>query len=82
LVFEAARTSVGEYLDRWLEDSVKGSVKHSTYHSYSTEIRRHVIPAFRPTKTNTFLEATSGDRFAETGAVQLSRTKLSRAMNW
>jgi integrase len=29
---------------------VKDSVKQSTYDSYSTEIRRHVIPAFRRTK--------------------------------
>jgi integrase len=50
LVFEAGRTSVGEYLDRWLEESVKGSVKQSTFDSYSMEIRRHVIPAFRRTK--------------------------------
>jgi len=50
LVFEAGRTSVGEYLDRWLEESVKGSVKQSTYDSYSTELRRHVIPVFRRTK--------------------------------
>jgi hypothetical protein len=47
LVFEAGRTTVGECLDRWLEESVKGSVKQSTYDSYSTEILRHVIPAFR-----------------------------------
>jgi integrase len=33
LVFEAGRTTVGEYLDRWLEESVKGSVKQSTYDS-------------------------------------------------
>jgi hypothetical protein len=50
LIFEAGRTSVGEYLDNWLEESVKGSVKQSTYDSYSKEIRRHVIPAFRRTK--------------------------------
>jgi integrase len=50
LVFEAGRTTVGECLDRWLEESVKGSVKQRTYDSYSTEILRHVIPAFRCTK--------------------------------
>jgi hypothetical protein len=30
LVFEAGHTSVSEYLDNWLEESVKGSVKQST----------------------------------------------------
>jgi len=50
LVFEAGRTTVGEYLDRWLKESVKDSVKPSTYDSYSHLIRRHVIPAFQRTK--------------------------------
>jgi len=50
LVFEAGRTSVGEYLDRWLVESVKDSVKPSTYEGYSDLTRRHVIPAFRRTK--------------------------------
>ncbi|MBA3615048.1 MAG: site-specific integrase [Rubrobacteraceae bacterium] len=50
LVFEAGRTTVGEYLDRWLKESVKDSVKPNTYDSYSHLIRRHVIPAFRRTK--------------------------------
>ena len=50
LVFEAGRTNVGEYLDRWLVGSVKDSVKPSTYEGYSDLTRRHVIPVFRRTK--------------------------------
>lgn len=33
-VFDAGRLTVAEYLDRWLEDSVQGSVRRSTYESY------------------------------------------------
>ncbi len=50
LVFEASRTTVGEYLDRWLIESVKDSVKPGTYDSYSDLVRRHVIPALGRTK--------------------------------
>jgi integrase len=52
LPFDAGRASVGEYLDRWLLESVKDSVKCSSYEGYSDLTRRHVIPAFRRTKLN------------------------------
>jgi hypothetical protein len=52
LPFDAGRASVGEYLDRWLLESVKDSVKCSTYEGYSGLTRRRVIPAFRRTKLN------------------------------
>jgi integrase len=50
LVSEAGRTTVGKHLDRWLEESMKGSVKPATYENYSQLIRRHVIPALGRTK--------------------------------
>jgi integrase len=50
LVFDAGRTTVREHLDRWLEESMKGSVKPTTYENYSQLVRRHVIPAFGRTK--------------------------------
>ena len=34
LVFDTDNLKVGEYLDRWLSDSVQGSVRRSTYESY------------------------------------------------
>ena len=45
LVFDAARLSVAEYLDRWLKDSVQGSVRRSTYESYRRQARRYITPA-------------------------------------
>lgn len=38
------RLKVGEYLIRWLEDSVKPTVRPYTLASYATLVRRHIVP--------------------------------------
>ena len=45
LVFDAGDLTVGEYLKRWLTDSVRRSVRRSTYESYRRQVGRYVIPA-------------------------------------
>jgi integrase len=45
LVFEGENQTLSAYLDRWLNGSVKGSVKPSTYESYERTIRNHIKPA-------------------------------------
>jgi integrase len=45
LVFEGEDQTLSSYLDRWLNGSVKGSVKPSTYESYERMIRNHIKPA-------------------------------------
>jgi integrase len=45
LVFDAGDLTLGEYLKRWLTDSVRGSVRPSTYASYRRQVDRYVIPA-------------------------------------
>lgn len=45
LVLEAGTISVGDYLQRWLEDSVRNSVAHRTYHNYRLQVNRHLVPA-------------------------------------
>ena len=45
LIFDAAKLTVAEYLDRWLKDSVQGSVRQSTYKSYCRQARRYITPA-------------------------------------
>jgi integrase len=45
LVFDAGRLTVGNYLDRWLNDSVQGSARRSTYESYRRQARRYITPA-------------------------------------
>lgn len=36
--------TVAEYLDRWLSDSARGTVRRSTYDSYEGQLRRYVYP--------------------------------------
>lgn len=50
LVFDAGNITVVEYIRRWLEDSVHGSVKRRTYESYLSICRRHITPALGGTK--------------------------------
>jgi integrase len=43
--FDAGSLTVGEYVGRWLSDSVRGSVRTSTHASYERQLRRYVVPA-------------------------------------
>src|ERR687886_1138927 len=45
MIFDAGKLTVGEYLDRWLRDSVKGTVKETTYANYAYINRVHLSPA-------------------------------------
>ncbi len=45
LVFDAGILTLKDFLERWLADSVRHSVKPNTYESYSQLTRRHIIPA-------------------------------------
>jgi integrase len=42
--FDAENLSLGEYLDHWLEGSVKGSVWHTTHRDYAGHVRNHIAP--------------------------------------
>jgi integrase len=44
LVFDAGSLTVGEYLDRWLKDSVRGTVRTSTYERHEGIVRTHLNP--------------------------------------
>ncbi|MDQ3638993.1 MAG: N-terminal phage integrase SAM-like domain-containing protein, partial [Actinomycetota bacterium] len=45
LVFDAENLAVGEYLERWLSGSVRGSVRESTYDRYESAVKVHITPA-------------------------------------
>ncbi len=45
LVFDAGRLTVGEYLGRWLEDSVRDTVRQRTWERYEQIARVHIKPA-------------------------------------
>jgi integrase len=44
LIFEGEDQTLSAYLDRWLNGSVKGSLKPSTFESYERMIRNHIEP--------------------------------------
>ena len=46
LVFEAGTVTIEEYLNRWLADSVKDTVRRSTFVQYKSVVKCHLIPAF------------------------------------
>lgn len=43
-VVDAGKLTVGDYLERWLEDSVKGTVRTSTYEAYRYMVEPHLVP--------------------------------------
>jgi integrase len=45
LAFDAGRLTVGEFLDRWLKDSVRDTVRQRTYERHEELIRLHIRPA-------------------------------------
>src|ERR687895_1937809 len=45
LIFDAGNLTVGEYLDRWLSDSVRGTVRPSTYERHEGIVRAHIKPS-------------------------------------
>ncbi len=57
-IFEGEDQRLSAYLDRWLNGSVKGSVKPSTYESYERMIRNHIKPALGHRKARTWLPTT------------------------
>jgi integrase len=46
LVFDADNLKLGEYLDRWLTDSVADTVRPTTFERYEQIVRVHIRPVF------------------------------------
>ena len=46
VVYDSGRTTVGEYLDFWLENVARNDLAHRTYHNYRSQIKTHIRPAF------------------------------------
>ncbi len=57
MVYEAGKLTVGEYLRGWLRDSVKGTVKETTYANYSYVTRVHISPALGRVKLKSLTPA-------------------------
>jgi integrase len=57
LTFDADNVTVAEYLARWLSDSVRGTVRISTFERHEQIIRTHLAPAFGRMKLKTLTPA-------------------------
>lgn len=49
-VFDAGTVTVGEYLERWLYDSVRDTVRQRTYEGYEHIVERHITPGLGSVK--------------------------------
>jgi integrase len=93
LVFDDGGLTVGTYLDRWLDGSVRGSVRRSTFDRYEIAVRVHIKPALGRLKlkqlTPTHVAAFYQERLAAGSApasvnklhVTLHKT-LDQAVKW
>jgi integrase len=50
LVFDAENLTVGKFLEHWLPDSVKDTVKQATYECYERLMHLHHLPTLGPVK--------------------------------
>ena len=57
LIFGAVNLKVGEYLDRWLSDSVSDTVKATTFERYEQITRLHLRPTLGKVKLKTLTPA-------------------------
>ena len=72
LVFDAGKLTVGEYLDRWLADSVKDTVRQRTYERYESIVRVHIKPAIGRVKLKALTPAHARALYREKLDVGLS----------
>ncbi|MDQ3509600.1 MAG: site-specific integrase [Actinomycetota bacterium] len=87
LVFDAGSLTAGEYLARWLSDSVRGTVRSSTYRSYGRVVNGHLVPGIGREKLAKLrpdhirrLYRDMLDAGKSTRTVQYAHTLLKRAL--
>jgi hypothetical protein len=57
LTYDAGKITVGEYVERYIEDSVKDTVRQRTYERYEQVSRVHIKPAFGRVKLSALTPA-------------------------
>ena len=57
LTFDAGNLTVGEWLDRWLEDAVADTVRPVTFAKYEQIVRNHAKPALGRLRLQTLTPA-------------------------
>jgi hypothetical protein len=59
LVFEDGGLTVGAYVEKWIKDSVRGTVRQSTYETYEYMTYPHIVPALGRVKLKALDQAVS-----------------------
>src|SRR5215212_7698551 len=87
IYFETENLTVSAFLERWLNDSVRGSVRASTHASYRRQVGRYIVPAIGRMKLEKLTPAhvqgmyrSMLDSGLSTRTVQYSHAVLRRAM--
>ena len=78
LLHDAGKLTVGEYLDRWLADSVKGRVRETTYANYAYITHKHVSPALGHVKLKTLTPAHVRGFYGEKARTNLSASTVKK----
>ena len=93
LVFDDEGLTLGRYLDKWLEGSLRGSVRQSTFHRYEIAVRVHIKPVLgrlkltklAPTHLASFYQEKLAAGFAPASVNKLHVTlhkALDQAVKW
>ena len=89
----AGRQTVGQYVLRWLEDVARPTVRPSTFKSYASYVRLHIVPGLghhpltklTPQHVQAFLNAKSGAGLSPRTVQQIRailRRALGQALKW
>lgn len=78
LTFDTGNLKVGEYLERWLADSVKGTVKETTCANYAYITRKHISPALGRVKLKALTPAHVRDFYREKSLSNLSPATVKK----
>ncbi len=69
---------MGQYLTQWLADSVKDTVKHTTYESYERLVHKHLVPTLGRLKLKNLTPAHVRGLYREKLGSGLSATSVQR----
>jgi integrase len=77
-LYDAGTLTIGEYLDRWLADSVKGTVKETTYANYAYITHKHISPALGHVKPKMLTPAHVRGFYGEKARTNLAATTVKK----
>src|SRR5215212_6293628 len=78
LLYDAGKLTISEYLDRWLADSVKGTVKETTYANYAYIVHKHISPALGHVKLKTLTPAQLRSFYGDKARTNLSAATVKK----